>query len=140
MVYHNTVHARTVESSEEAKDALHDTLEQVISETPKQDMQLIIVDHNAKVRKDPVPEPVTGRHILHDTSNDNGSRLIEQATSNNLRIKSTMLEHKQIHKQPWISSDESPRNQIDLVLVDARHNTNVLDVRTCRGAAADSVC
>ena len=71
-------------------------------------------------------------------NNNNGTRFIDLAASYNLLTKSTMFEHKNIHKKTWISNDKITRNQIDHVLIDARHGSNCLDVRSIRGADADT--
>ena len=47
-----------------------------------------------------------------------------------------MFEHKNIHKDTWVLNDNRTRNQIDHVLVNAAGN--VMDVRSRRGADADS--
>jgi hypothetical protein len=75
---------------------------------------------------------------LHEISNDNGVRLVNFATSKNLRVKSTMFPHCNIHKYTWTSPDGKTDNQIDHILVDRRRHSNVLDVRSFRAADCDS--
>lgn len=48
-----------------------------------------------------------------------------------------MFPHKNIHKQTWISNDGVTRNQIDHIL-DARHSSKILNVKSCRRADGDS--
>lgn len=48
-----------------------------------------------------------------------------------------MFERCRIHKQTWVSNDGVIRNQIDHVFVDARHGSNVTDVRSSRGIDPD---
>lgn len=65
-------------------------------------------------------------------SNNNGFKLAEFTASNNLRIKSTKFDHKNIHNQTWVSTDGKIRNQTDHIIVDARPSSNFLDVRSFR--------
>ncbi|KAL4152896.1 hypothetical protein QTP88_000729 [Uroleucon formosanum] len=55
-----------------------------------------------------------------------------------LKIKTTSLPHKEIHKGTWRSPDGRYINQIDHVLVNARFSNSILDVRTFRGAECGS--
>jgi len=56
-----------------------------------------------------------------------------------MAISSTLLfQHKRIHKEIQRSQDETTSNQIDHVLIDCRHATDILDVKPCRGADCDS--
>jgi hypothetical protein len=84
-------------------------------------------------------EPTTGRQSLHTNTNDNGSRLIQFAVSHNMSIGSTMFPHKTIHKPTWRSPDFSVENQIDHILIDTRHRSDLMDVRTFKGANVDSI-
>jgi hypothetical protein len=68
----------------------------------------------------------------------NGVRLVNFATSKNLRVKSTMFPHRNIHKYIWTSPDGKSHNQIDHILVDRRRLSNVLDHRSFRAADCDS--
>jgi hypothetical protein len=43
-----------------------------------------------------------------------------------------------IHKVTWRSTDNKICNQVDYMLIDGRHCTNVCDVRHMRGAAIES--
>ncbi|XP_072384638.1 uncharacterized protein [Diabrotica undecimpunctata] len=52
-------------------------------------------------------------------------------------ITSTYFESKNIHKGSWVSPDGNTINQIDHVVVDTRHYSDVMNVRTRRGANID---
>ncbi|XP_071036428.1 craniofacial development protein 2-like [Parasteatoda tepidariorum] len=88
-------------------------------------------DFNSKVGHEEEFRPVLGNYNLHDVLNDNGVRLISFAASHDMIIGSTFFQRKNIHKTTW-------RNQIDHILISSRYRTNLLDVKTHRGANLDS--
>jgi endonuclease/exonuclease/phosphatase family metal-dependent hydrolase len=100
-------------------------------------MKILLGDFNAKVGREDTFEPTIGNESLHETSNDNGVRVVNFATSKKLVVKSTMFPHSKIHKYTWTSPDGKTHNQIDHVLVDRRRQSNILDVRSFRGADCD---
>ena len=77
-------------------------------------------------------------HSLHDATNDNGDRLINMAAAQELVVSSTRFPHRKIHLGTWQSPNRRTVNQIDHVLIDRRHSSNALDVRSYRGANLDS--
>jgi len=102
-------------------------------------MQILLGDSNAKVGRENGFKPTIGQESLHHDSNDNGVRLVNFATSQNLVFKSTMFPHRNIHKYTWTSPDDKTHNQIDHVLRDRRWHLSVPDVRCFRGAEWDTV-
>jgi hypothetical protein len=82
--------------------------------------------------------PTSGKHSLHNQSNDNGLKLINFAASTGMVIGSTLFQHRDIHKGTWKSPDGQIVNQIDHVLIDMRHKSNLMDMRSFRGANIDS--
>ncbi|KAK4872314.1 hypothetical protein RN001_016438 [Aquatica leii] len=77
---------------------------------------------------------------MHDDTNDKGSRLCKFAASTNMIISSTKFKHKKTHKITWIIPGENSTqgNQIDHVLVAKKNATSIRNVRTFRGASADT--
>jgi len=99
---------------------------------------MLLGDFNAKVRRENIFKPTIGQESLHQDSNDNGVRLINFATSQNLVVKSTMFPHRNIHKYTWTSPGGKTHNQIGHVLIDRRWHSSVLDVRSLRGDDCDT--
>jgi hypothetical protein len=79
-----------------------------------------------------------GKESLHKISNDNGVRVVNFATSKNLRLKGTMFSNHNIHKYIWMSPDGKTHNQIDHILIDTQRHLSVLDVRSFRAADCDT--
>ena len=49
-----------------------------------------------------------------------------------------MFQHRNIHKPTWTAPHRSFENQIDHMVIDARHMSDLLDVRSYRGGNVDS--
>jgi hypothetical protein len=110
----------------------------VFDKLPKYHMKILLGDFNAKVGKEVIFKPTIGNESLHEISNDNGVRLVNFATSKNLRVKSTMFPHRNIHKYTWTSPDGKNHSQIGHILIGRRRHSNVLDVRSFRAVVCDS--
>lgn len=133
-----SVYAPTEESEEIIKDEFYDKLSDYCSKISKYDKLIILGDCKAQVGRDDYTRNNMGKHSLHEKCNDNGTRLCNFAASNNMWISSVSFPHKQIHKQTWVIPGNRGTTQIDHVLIDKRHATSILDVRTYRGAVCGS--
>ena len=131
-------HAPTEEKDDAVKDAFYAKLEDLYDKCPAHDVKMVLGDFNAKVRQEGIFGPTVGQFSLHTTTSPNGLRLIDFAAARNMVVCSTRFQHLDIHKATWLSPDRSIRNQIDHVVIDGRHASNVLDVRTFRGPNMDS--
>jgi hypothetical protein len=128
------VHAPTEDKCDDTKDSFHEELEGVFDQFPKYHMKILSGNFNAKVGREDIFKPTIGNENLHETSNDNGVSVLNFATSKNVVVKSTMFPHRKIHKYTWTSPDGKTHNQIGHVLVDRRRQSNILVVRSFRGA------
>ena len=132
------VHAPTNDSTDEVKDVFYEGLRAAYEKCPKHDVKMIIGDVNAKVGREEIFRPVIGKCGLHENTNENGLRLVYFATEMGMVIKSTWFMHKKINLATWKSPDGKTLNQIDHCLIDGRHSSDVINVKTCRGPNVDS--
>jgi len=92
---------------------------------------IILGDYNAKIGIENFQSKVVGKYALHKESNENGILLGQFATRNRMVIKSTCFPHKRIHLGTWRSPNNYMVNQIDHVLINTRHSSSIISVRTC---------
>ena len=133
------VYAPTEDTDEETKDEFYDKLEETINEIQSQNVLLVVGDFNAQIGKEKHNEEVAGKHTIHDITNNNGRRMCNLAANTNMIISSTKYQHKVQHKITWKHPDPQKKgSQIDHVMIRRRQQNTVKDVRTYRGACADT--
>ena len=122
---------------DEEKERFYSDLEREHFKCPKHDIKIVIGDFNAQIGREATFKPTIGKYSLHRETNENGHRLIDYATATNMRICGSFFMHKNIHKVTWMPPNGSRGTQIDHVLIDARHFSDVLDVRAYRTSNPD---
>jgi hypothetical protein len=132
------VHAPCEDKGDDAKGSFCEELGRVFDQFLRYDMKILLGDFNAKVGRENIFKPTIGNESLHEISSDGGVRVVNFATSKNLVVKSTMFPHRKIHKHTWASPEGNTHNQTDHVLIDRRRHSNILDVRSFRGADCDT--
>jgi hypothetical protein len=87
------------DKTDDVKNGFYEELDYVFDKFPKYTyhMKILLRDFNAKVSMDDVFKPTIWNERLHEISNDNGVRSVNFATSKNLRVKSMMFLHHNIH-------------------------------------------
>jgi hypothetical protein len=80
------VHAPTEDKTDDVH-SFYKELERVFDKFPKYHMKILLGDFNAKVGREDFFKPTIGNESLHEINNDNGVRLVNFATSKNLRVK-----------------------------------------------------
>ncbi|XP_050745641.1 craniofacial development protein 2-like [Drosophila biarmipes] len=126
------------EKDDAVKGAFYARIEDTYDRCPVHDGKLILGDCNAKVGRERIFDPTVGRFSLHETTSNNGLRLIDFAAARNMVVSSTRFRNLDIHKATWLSPDQNTLNQIDPVVIDGRHASSVMDVRSFRGVNIDS--
>ncbi|XP_039433298.1 uncharacterized protein LOC120415756 [Culex pipiens pallens] len=131
------VHSPHSGSEDDDKDAFYEQLNWTYNSCPKHDVKIVIGDFNAQVGQEEEFRPVIGKFSAHVRTNENGLRLIDFATSKNMAVRSTCFQHNLRDKYTW-RSPQGTESQIDHVVIDGRHFSDIIDVRTYRGANVDS--
>ncbi|KRF97428.1 uncharacterized protein Dwil_GK26988, partial [Drosophila willistoni] len=131
------VHSPHSGSTDDDKDAFYAQLEREYDSCPSHDVKIIIGDLNAQVGQEEEFRPTIGKFSAHRLTNENGLRLIDFAASKNMAIRSTYFQHSLPYRYTWRSPQQT-ESQIDHVLIDGRHFSDIIDVRTYRGANIDS--
>jgi endonuclease/exonuclease/phosphatase family metal-dependent hydrolase len=131
------VHSPHLGSTDDDKDEFYAQLEREYDRCPTHDIKIVIGDFNAQVGQEEEFKPVIGRFSAHQRTNENGLRLIDFAASKNMAIRSTFFQHSLPHRYTWRSPNQT-ESQIDHVLIDGRHFSDITDVRAYRGANVDS--
>jgi hypothetical protein len=101
-------------------------------------MKILLGDLNAEMGREDIFKLTIGNEILHEINNDNGVRVVNFDTSKNLIVKTTMFQHRNIHKYTWTSPNRNTHIQIDHILIDRRRHSGVIDVRSFRAADCDT--
>jgi hypothetical protein len=70
--------------SDDKKDSFYEELERVYDQFRKYDMKILMDDFNAKVGRDNIFKPTMRNESSHETSDDNGVRIVNFATSKKL--------------------------------------------------------
>jgi hypothetical protein len=133
-----TCYAPTEEAEEEDKDKFYDKLQEIASRVPRHDMLVVIGDLNAKIGGDNTGKERTMGNQGMGEMNNNGQRLYQWCSENNLVIGGSIFQHRNIHKYTWTSPGGKTQNQIDHFIINRKWRKSLQDVRTKRGADVGS--
>jgi hypothetical protein len=80
-------HAPTEDKTDDVEDRFYKEWEHVFDKFPKYHMKMLLGNFNAKVGTEDIFKPTIRNESLHEISNDDGVRLVNFATSENLSQK-----------------------------------------------------
>jgi hypothetical protein len=86
----------------------------VFDKFPEHNMKILLGDLNAKVGREDIFKPTIGNESVHEICNDNGFRLVDFITAENLRVKSTTFPHRNVHKHNWTSPGGETHNRVEI--------------------------
>jgi exonuclease III len=130
--FHNitfvNVHAPTKDTEDDTVYEFYETLQTVCDELPKHDAIITLGDFSAKLGKEQSYKDITGRHSLHEVTDNNGHRLVQYTAINNFKVLSTWYPRKDIHNGTWKIPGTNDTNQIDHILVSKRWATDTANI------------
>ena len=89
-----------------------------------------------------VIEPVNGNQSSYspDEVNANGERLLDFCANNNLIVSNSWFQRKSIHQLTWYRNGDrsQPGHMIDLVLINRKFRSSMLDTRVFRATHLQS--
>jgi hypothetical protein len=109
------IHAPT---NDEAKDLSYEELKRTYNACLGNDVKIVMEDTNAKIVRETIHHLTIGKYSLHETTNENGFRLINLAVSRQMAIRSTYFMHKRSHLQTWHSTNRRTFNQINHCMIE----------------------
>ena len=131
-------YAPTLKGTSEEKDQFYDELNNILEETPNSDVIYILGDFNARVGKDQNSWPIClGKHNIGNM-NENGQRLLEFCTFNNLCITNSYFKTKPQHKVTWMHPRSKHWHQLDFILTRHSNLNNILQTRAYQSADCDT--
>jgi phosphoenolpyruvate synthase/pyruvate phosphate dikinase len=92
-----SVHVPTENKIDNMKERLYEDIEYVFDKFPKYHTNILLEDFNDKEGREDIFKPTIVNEILHEISIDNGVRVVNFATCENLIVKTTMFPHRNIH-------------------------------------------
>ncbi|CAF1351176.1 unnamed protein product [Rotaria magnacalcarata] len=111
-------------------------LQEAIDGVPKEDMIVLMGDFNARISQ---PQHSTTSRIVGpftvDVQNENGERLIDFCTTNNLVVSNSFFQHKSVHQTSWMHPGTKKWHLLDYTLVNRKFRSSVEDVRFYRKAS-----
>ena len=112
------------------KNNFYADLNRVMTSIPKQDLVIVAGDMNAEIGSGRVGWGKVRGPFGSGVLNDNGSRLLNFASDNNLKIANSFFQHKMSHQLTWYSNDRvQTKKTSDYLLVSSRFFSSVMDVK-----------
>ena len=92
------MHELNEEKTDVSKYSIYEKLERVFDHFSKYNMKILLGDFNAQLGREDILKPTARNENLHQDCNDNGARIVNFTTSDNLIITNKLFQHRNIHK------------------------------------------
>ena len=135
-----SAYAPTEDKDGQEKDSFYLNLQKIPDAVPCRDKLIIAGDFNAQLggQDRNAWSGALGKFYLGSKCTENGSALLGFCAANNLVVRNTFFQQKDIHLATWVGPAGHLANQIDHILIrryDAKH---ICNCRVFRGTAFES--
>ena len=131
-------YAPTLAASSDDKDSFYNQLEGAIREASRSERTILLGDMNARIGADHPSWPECIGKFGVGKINENGQRLLELCSRNNLCVTNTLFPGKPHRKMSWCHPLSKTWHQLDFVIVSQKHRSEVLNTRTYHSADCDT--
>ena len=121
------IYAPTLDKDNEVHDEFYEQLQVTIESINISDYLIVMGDFNAILGNE-IVLCVTGAHGT-GIRNNNGQRLLEFCSANDLFVTNTGFRHHLRRKTTWISPGGRTNNEIDYILIRSRFKSSALNCR-----------
>ena len=128
-----SVYSPTLKASAEDLNSFYNALSETVNSVPKEDKLIILGDFNARVGADNSTWSPLGRYGVGKINN-NGLRLLEFCTQNNLAITNTFFRQKLKHKATWYHPRSGHGHLIDFIITRKSNLADICNVKVLRSA------
>ena len=116
----------SADKDHDIKDAFYEEIERLFNQLSVYHMKILLVDFNVKGQEN-IFKPTIRNESEDLEGNDNGIRLVNFATSKNVKDISTKFLHHNICKYTWISLDDIT-HQSDILCSGTLEETIITDI------------
>ena len=131
-------YAPTLAASADDKDRFYCQLEDAIKLLSSSERTILLGDMNARVGADHISWLQCLGKFGVGKINENGQRLLELCSRNNMCITNTMFPGKPHRKMSWCHPRSKTWHQLDFVIISQKHKQEVLNTRTYHSADCDT--
>ena len=129
-----SAYAPTLDAECEKKDMFYEDLQTVLNEIPASDQIILLGDFNARVGADFNSWPTCIGKFGIGKMNENGQRLLEFCTNNELSITNTFYDGKYCHKVSWRHPRSGHWHLLDYIIVKKKDLNSIKATRAYRSA------
>ena len=131
-------YAPTLKACSEEKDSFYEQLNEVIRKVDKRDSLFLIGDFNARIGVDCESRPTCLGNYNMGKMNENGQRLLELCSQNELCVTNTFFQLKPQHYATWQHPRSGHWHQLDYVITKRASLNTVKSTRAFHGADCDT--